>query len=82
MNGKTVTETKNTCESCGREWYFGKQDERDRKNAQLHNASKGLMCCGGCVPALLIKDKEVKELKQCPNCGSRAIKQEKVTHYV
>lgn len=79
---KEITETKCTCEACGNTWFYGKSDETIEKNKKLANASKALMCCSGCWPALLIKDKELIDLGKCPKCGSRAVKKETVTHHV
>lgn len=79
---KEIKETKCTCEACSNVWFYGKEDEKERKMNQIHNASKAMMCCGGCLPALLIKEKGVIDLDKCPKCGSRAVKKEVVTHNV
>lgn len=79
---KKIKETKCTCNSCGKIWHYGKEEVRERIQNNLHNAGKAMMCCGGCVPALLIKDKKVENLNKCPNCGSKAIIKEKVVHDV
>ena len=79
---KEVRETKCTCEACGNVWFYGKEDEKEGKMNKIHNASRAMMCCGGCLPALLIKEKGVVDLGKCPKCGSRAVKKEVVTHNV
>lgn len=79
---KVVKETKNTCNQCGKVWYYGKKDIAEQKNAKLANASKGLLCCSGCAPALLIHDKKVTDLNQCPQCHSRDVKSEEVSYEV
>lgn len=80
--GKTVSETKCTCRACGKVWFYGKQESVQNASNAMANVGKGMMCCGGCVPALLIPDKKVTNLKKCPNCGSTAVLTEKVTHQV
>jgi predicted RNA-binding Zn-ribbon protein involved in translation (DUF1610 family) len=79
---KKIAETKNTCTACGNIWFYGKQEVTEAKTAALGNLSKSMMCCGGCLPALLIKDKTVPDLNKCPKCGSRAITREEVVHEV
>ncbi|KKS12530.1 MAG: hypothetical protein UU67_C0051G0004 [Candidatus Daviesbacteria bacterium GW2011_GWB1_41_5] len=79
---KEVKETKCTCEACQNVWFYGKEEEKERKMNQIHNAGKAMACCGGCLPALLIKEKQVVDLDKCPKCGSRAVKKEVVTHNV
>ena len=79
---KQVIETKCTCNACGNIWYYGKQEISDTKEAQLREAGKGMMCLGGCLPALLIPSKKVVDLDKCPKCGSRAVNKESVTHEV
>lgn len=79
---KKIKETKCTCKACNKVWHYGKEEVKEKRSNQLHNAGKGMMCCGGCFPALLVKDKEVKNLNKCPNCGSKAIIKEKVIHDV
>jgi len=79
---KEISETKCTCEACGNVWFYGKSDEIAEKNKKIANVGKAMACCGGCFPALLIKDKEVIDLNKCPKCGSRAVKKEIVTHSV
>jgi DNA-directed RNA polymerase subunit RPC12/RpoP len=74
--------TKCICKACNKVWYFGKEEVREKRSNQLHNASKGMMFCSGCFPAVLIRDKEVKNLNKCSNCGSKAIIKEKIIHNV
>jgi len=79
---KEIRETKCTCKACGNFWFYGKTDENEEKMNKLHNASKALACCGGCLPALFIKEKEVRDLDKCFKCGSKAVKKETVIHNV
>jgi predicted nucleic-acid-binding Zn-ribbon protein len=79
---KQVKETKCTCNSCGNVWYYGKQEVQENKAAALSNVGKAMMCCGGCIPAVLIPNKKAVDLDKCPKCGSRAITKEEVTHEV
>jgi len=80
--GKQIQETKCTCQACEHVWYYGKQDVKLNKANALSNASKSMMCCGGCAPALLIPDKKVVDFNKCPKCNSAAIKKEEVTYEV
>lgn len=89
---KRIIETKCTCNACENVWYFDKQDEQTLRleklealDNQLSNASKSLLCCSGCLPAVFIPNKDkVKPipLDVCDECGSKAVTKEKVTHYV
>ncbi|MGB7957227.1 MAG: hypothetical protein WCF77_00065 [Minisyncoccia bacterium] len=79
---KAITETKCTCNQCGNVWYFGKKDKAAATGAAMANCGKSMMCCGGCAPALLIHDKKVTDLKQCPKCQSRNVKFEEVSYEV
>lgn len=79
---KEVKETKCTCASCQNIWYYGKLEASQQSANKMSNLSKNLMCCGGCLPALLIQDKAVIDLDKCPKCGSKAVKKEIVTHHV
>lgn len=77
-----IKETKCTCQSCGNVWYFGKTDQLENAGNAMHNLGKSLSCCTGCAPALLIKDKEVKNLKKCPKCNSKNVACENVIHEI
>jgi hypothetical protein len=79
---KIIKETKCTCNACGKVWNYGKKDLDEQRQAKLSNTGKSLMCCGGCLPALLIQDKKVVDLTKCPECGSRNIKTEEVSYEV
>ena len=79
---KHIRETKCTCQSCGNVWYFGKTDELQNAGKTLQNLGKSMSCCTGCAPALLIKDKEVKDLRKCPKCNSRFVKCENIIHEI
>ena len=50
--------------------------------AALQNAGKSMMCCTGCMPAVLIPDQKVRDLSKCPKCGSSAVKKDIVEHQV
>jgi len=89
---KMIKETRCTCEACGNVWYYGKEEAWANAGEKLENfgnsmsnAGKDMMCCGGCVPALFIpekQEKKSKDLNQCQNCGSKAVKKEEVTHVI
>lgn len=79
---KTIKETKNTCKACGNVWFYGRQDVAQQRAGALHNASKAMMCCGGCLPAAVIPEKKVVDLNKCPKCGSKAVVSEEITHEV
>jgi len=79
---KIIKETKNTCGECGKVWHYGKQDVFENKMNAVSNVGKAMSCCGGCVPALLIKDKKVVDLKRCPSCGSKNIKSEEISYEI
>ena len=81
-NTKIITETRCTCNECGKVWHYGKQEIAERRSAQMSNAGKGMMCCTGCLPAVFIPDKKVADLDKCPNCGSKFIKKEQIEHAV
>lgn len=81
-NSKTIKETKCVCNVCGKIWHFGKKDESEQKLNKMANAGKALACCGGCIPALLVKDKKITDLNQCPQCNSKNIKCEEVKYEV
>jgi predicted RNA-binding Zn-ribbon protein involved in translation (DUF1610 family) len=80
--GKKIKETKFTCKACGNEWFVGKQDALKNTGDALSNAGKSMMCCTGCVPALLIPTKKTTDFSKCPKCNSTAVKKEVVEHDV
>lgn len=82
MVKKQISETKCTCQSCGNIWHFGKTDEIENRSNAMQQMGKSMMCCTGCFPALLIPNKEIKDLNKCPKCGSRAVKKENVIHEI
>jgi hypothetical protein len=80
---KTIKETKCTCTACGKVWFFGMKDAVENASNALNNFNKQMLCCGGCfLPSLLMKEREVKDMNKCPQCGSRAIKKESVAHEI
>jgi ribosomal protein L32 len=79
---KTIKETRSTCNSCGKVWHYGKQEQLEGAGAAMSNAGKSMMCCTGCAPAALIPDKKVADLNKCPECGSKDIRKEKIVHEV
>jgi predicted nucleic-acid-binding Zn-ribbon protein len=86
---KKISETKATCKSCGHIYFYGRKDELDQAfshlQADLNDTPKNLLCCTGCLPALLIPDakrKEKVDFDKCPKCGSRAVTKEKIVHEV
>jgi hypothetical protein len=79
---KKLKETKCTCQSCGNVWYFGKTDQLQNVGNAMQNLGKSMSCCTGCAPALLIKNKEVKDLKKCPKCNSKNVICENIIHEI
>jgi len=79
---KEISETKCTCSACGNVWYYGKQEDLENRANAMSNLGKSMMCCGGCLPALLIPDKKLVDLSKCPKCGSKAITKEEIIHRV
>jgi len=97
-----IQETKCTCKGCRNIWFYGKEEiaqnasdkmqncgtSLENCGSGMQNAGKSMMCCSGCVPAVLIPSqqekqmKEINDLNKCPKCGSRAIEKEIVTHQV
>ena len=82
MMSRYIQETRCTCKACGNVWYFGKEEVTVQTANALNNCGKSMMCCTGCAPALLIPDKPMIDLNQCPKCNSRAVEREVVTHEV
>lgn len=89
---KKIKETKSTCKACGHIWYYGKDevtsnfgDKMQNLGSEMSNAGKDVMCCTGCLPALFIPEKKIKQvqdLDKCPKCGSKAVTKEQVVHEV
>lgn len=79
---KEIKETKCTCSACGNVWFYGKEEVMAGTANSLANCGKTMMCCSGCAPALLVKDKDVKNLNKCPKCGSKAVNKEVVVHNI
>jgi len=79
---KIIKETKCVCVECGKVWHYNKKDSFENNMNKISNAGKAMSCCGGCVPALLIKDKKVTDLKRCPSCNSQNVKCEEITHEI
>ena len=87
-----ISETKATCKACGHTYFYGKTDEMENCSNGLYNcsndlegASKGALCCSGCLPAAFLpnsQNRKVVDYDKCPKCGSRAVKKEKVIHDV
>lgn len=79
---KKIRETRWTCASCGNIWHYGMVKNLESASAALHNVGKSVMCCAGCLPAILIPNRHVPDLTICPKCGSKAISKETVEHTV
>ncbi len=79
---KTITETRCTCNACGKVWHYGKQEQLESAGAAMSNLGKSMTCCSGCAPAALIPDKKVTDLNKCPECGSKNIRKEQIAHEV
>lgn len=79
---KTITETRCTCNSCGKVWHYGKQEQIQNVGNAMSNVGKSMSCCTGCLPAVFIPDKKVVNLNKCPECGSKNIRKEQIVHAV
>ncbi len=79
---RRIQETRYTCQSCGRVWHYGKQEQLENAGNAMQNCGKSMMCCSGCAPAAVIPNQKVVDPNRCPDCGSRAVKSEVVTHEV
>lgn len=79
---KQVQETRCTCSACGNVWYYGKREVFHNAGNLLSNATKDLYACSCCFPLFFLQGKEVTDVNKCPNCGSRAIQKEQITHDV
>jgi RNA polymerase subunit RPABC4/transcription elongation factor Spt4 len=79
---KIVTETRHTCNVCGKVWHYGKQEQLQNIGNAMSNLGKGMSCCTGCLPAVFIPDKKVVDLNKCPNCGSKDVRKEQIAHEV
>jgi hypothetical protein len=79
---KRISEKKCTCKSCGKIWFYGKNELKHNSEAKSDEVVKVAMCCSGCAPALLVPTKKPIDLNKCPNCGSRAITVQEVIHEV
>ena len=83
---KKIKEIKFECKNCGNTWFYDKKEYKkhkiENKGKTLQNAGKKMMCCTGCLPALLIKDKNIEKLDECPECGSKAVEKEEVIHEI
>ena len=74
----SIQETKNTCNACGKVWFYGKEEiahkkdiEKENSAAACGNCTAGLdncatttMCCSGCAPAVFIPEKQTKPMKE------------------
>ena len=77
----TEKQYKSTCKSCGKEWYYTKQDLRNSKdNSTLNQAKKYLgvgsfMLGGGLLSAAIAASPDLPTISayQCPACGSRSV---------
>jgi len=73
---KYVKEWSCECGECGKKWAYLDSVEKEMKRQVTGNALMGLgMCCNPCVTlstsnANTQLSKQMKELKQCPECKS------------
>jgi len=89
---KQIVETKRTCTVCGETWYYDKGEpmknfgeKMENVGSDASNMGSDMMCCTGCLPAAFLprhQKKEVRDLNECPNCGSKAADKETVVHDV
>lgn len=77
-----VTEIRCTCQSCKGTYHYGAADELQACFGNMSNAGRSMMCCSGCAPAAALKKEQIRDLNQCPFCGSRNVTKVKVVHNV
>lgn len=69
------------CNNCGKSWAYLDEVENKMNSQIRNNACNSAMICNPCVSmaagnANTQLDKQIKELKQCPNCKSSNVKRE------
>jgi hypothetical protein len=79
---KRIQETRCTCSSCGKVWYYGKIDVYNNFSKQLRNAGKNISGASCCCWPMSYMSREETDMGKCPSCGSKAIKKEQITHEV
>lgn len=68
---KEVTQTKCICQSCGKIYYYNELDESKESTKVIGALGQALV--GNSLAAARISN-NIKDLSQCPGCGSRKIK--------
>lgn len=83
---QVIKEIRCTCNECGKTWHYLPHEAIIEKGKAISNFGKNMMqasaCCGnpaGCCGAAMPRDK-VRDLGQCPQCGSRNTTKEEVTY--
>lgn len=80
--GTRISETKCTCDACGRTWFYGKLDESKGTSAALPDLGKSKPVSSCCLSAIVIPNQETIDINKCPGCGSRAVSKQRVVHAV
>jgi ribosomal protein L37E/DNA-directed RNA polymerase subunit RPC12/RpoP len=78
---KRIQETRCTCLACGKIWYYGKSEVLSDFAAKTRNVGKDISACSCCWP-MAYMSREKTDINKCPNCGSKAVKKEQITHEV
>ncbi|MDD4127806.1 MAG: hypothetical protein PHV39_09015 [Methanomicrobium sp.] len=83
---KIIKETKCTCHSCGNVSYYGKQEIWDNRTKLFDNIGKEASAASCCYCNPFINATKTKNIitdfNKCPNCGSRNIIKEEITHEI
>ena len=79
---KRIQETRCTCLACGRTWYYGKSEVFSDLAAKTRNFGKNISACSCCCWPMSYMSREKTGIDKCPNCGSKAVKKEQITHEV
>ncbi|NLJ79331.1 MAG: hypothetical protein GX329_08210, partial [Tissierellia bacterium] len=71
-----------SCNQCGNTHYYNEDDLKNARYAELMNISKNLLALGAFLPLAFLPDKQVSDLKQCRECGSRNVELSEVIHRI
>ncbi len=78
--GNYIKEWVCKCNECGKKWAYLDSVEKEMRRQATGNALMGLgMCCNPCMVLATSNantqlSKQIKELKQCPECKSSNVK--------
>jgi len=83
---KYIKETKCTCNSCGNVFYYGKKEVWENRSKICDNLAKeasAASCCY-CNPFINATKNEntITDFNRCPNCGSKNVTKEEISHEI